>query len=109
MPTLVIHAPDARAREGKTSFEYILEKGIGDGYAIYEKDYFRLSEGSGVVLLRKDGNKRRAEGRLVRLAETGDKTPQGITRYNVYFRDMREVPYRPERLNRFGVAVIDEP
>ena len=106
MPTLVIHAPDRRAREGATSFEQILGIGIGDGYAIWPEYVSRLAEGCSIVLLRKDRNKRRAEGRFVKLDGTG-RFINGVERYNVHFRDMREVSYKPERLNRFGVALID--
>jgi len=68
--TLVIHAPDAKAREGSKSFEDILKDGVGSGYAISKKDMGRLAPGCTVVLLRKDRDRKRAEGRLVRLYPT---------------------------------------
>jgi hypothetical protein len=57
-----------------------------------------------VVLLCKDTEKR-AEGKLVKLVPTG-KTDNGIERYDVYFENIKMVPYKAERLNRNGVAVI---
>jgi len=105
--TLVIHAPDYRVKGGAKSFEAIFESGIGPGYAISQKDLSRLPPDSKVVLLRKDKNQKRAEGRLVKLVFTGGTIPQGIKRYDVHFNDRKLVPYKAERLNRFGVAVID--
>lgn len=106
MTTLVIHAPDYRVKNGEESFETILEKGRGKGYIIFPKDVSRLPLGSKVVLLRKDKNQKRAEGRLVNLPPT-TKTSKGKQRYDVHFKDMKMVPYKPVRLNRFGVAVIE--
>ena len=106
MPTLVIHAPDRRAREGATSFEQILGAGIGDGYAIWTDYVNRIYAGCTVVLLRKDKNKLRAEGRLVKFVGTG-RFINGVQRYDVHFKNMIEVPYKPERLNHYGVAVVD--
>ena len=107
MTTLVIHAPDYRVKDGAKSFEAVLADGIGKGYAISQEDTSRLPPDSTVVLLRKDRNKRRVEGRLVKLVQTGRTTPQGIKQYDVHFKDRRVVIYKPERLNRFGVAVIE--
>jgi hypothetical protein len=106
MPTLIIHASDARARKGSKSFESVLDDGIGDGYALSSDQYQRLEKGDPVVLLRKDRNKRRAEGRLVELVATGRTTPQGLQRYDVYLEDLKWVEYKPEPLNRYGVNVI---
>lgn len=107
MTTLVIHAPDRRAKSGSKSFEAVLADGIGDKYAIFQKDVGRLVSGSKVVLLRKDKEKSRAEGILLQLVDTGKKTPQGILKYNVHFKDQKVVSYKPERLNRFGISIID--
>jgi len=107
LATLVIHAPEAKAKKGAKRFEDVLADGVGVEYAIPRKDISKLLPGSTVVLLRKDKNKRRAEGVLVKLALTTNKTPQGIQRYDVHFEKRMEVLYKSERLNRFGVAVID--
>jgi hypothetical protein len=106
MPTLVIHAPDYRVKPNVKSFEAIMADGIGDGYAIFQTDKDRLHSGCTVVLLRKDRNRKRAEGRLVKLEEINRKTPQGIQRYDIYFNERKHVPYKAEKLNRYGVAVI---
>jgi len=106
MSTLVIHAPEAKVKKGSKSFEGIFKVGIGPGYAISQYDRSKLAPGSTVVLLRNDKNQRRAEGLLVRLVPS-TKTPQGIQRYDVYFEKQTVAPYKPEKLNRFGVAVID--
>ena len=105
MPTLVIHAPAGKAQqENKQSFETTFTRGVGDGYAIAQNLFSQLSPGCRVVLLCKDSEKR-AEGQLVKLFPTG-KTDNGIERYDVYFENMKMVPYKAERLNRNGVAVI---
>ena len=108
MPTLVIHAPYSKGKPGTpNSFETYLNTGIGKGYAIFPKDVRRLPTGCKVVLLRKDKNRLRAEGLLARLVPAGI-TPQGIQRYDVYFEKLTVVPYgKPEKLNHFGVAVLD--
>ena len=108
MTTLVIHAPDHRVKDSAKSFEAVLTDGIGEGYAIFQKDISRLCPDCTVVLLRKDKNKRRAEGRLVKLVRTNRKTPQGIWRYDVHSKDRKVVTYKSERLNRCGVAVIGD-
>ncbi len=105
--TLVINAP--WYRKNAPSFEAILCTGIGPGYAISKKDVNRLPPGSAVVLLRTDKNKARAEGVLIERVETTippTKTPQGIQRYDVHVEKWTVVPYKPEKINRFGVAVI---
>jgi hypothetical protein len=61
--------------------------------------------GCKVVLLSKD-QKLRAEGEFVKL-DPMTKTNNGIQRYDVHVKDFRSVPYKPERLNRNGVALID--
>jgi hypothetical protein len=109
MTTLVIHAPDARVkRTGAKSFEAVLADGIGKGYILSPREVSKLHPGCTVVLLRKDGLERRAEGRLVRPIPT-IKTPRGKQRYDVHIKDLKEVyNYKPEKLNRFGVAVIGD-
>jgi len=105
--TLVIHAPDYRVKGGAKRFEAVLKDGIGQSYAIPKSWLSKLHRGSKVVVLRKDKNKGRAEGRLVQLVPTGRTSPQGIKAYDVHIQGLKKVGYRPERLNRFGVALID--
>ncbi len=105
MAILVINAPKWRVRqENAKSFEKTFQSGIGDGYAISKNLFDQLSPMCVVVLLSKD-QKLRAEGRLIKLVPT-TKTKNGIQRYDVYIENLTMVPYRPERLNRNGVAVI---
>ena len=106
MATLIIHAPDYRVKDGAKSFEKVLADGIGEGYAIGQKYISKLPQGSKVVLLRKDRDKKRAEGTLVKLISTNRYTPQGIQRYDVHTKGLTVVPFKSERLNRFGVAII---
>ena len=56
------------------------------------------------MLLSKDERKR-AEGKLVRLVPT-IKAGNGIQRYDVHVEGLRKVPYKPEDINRNGVAVL---
>jgi hypothetical protein len=105
MPTLVLNAPAGKAeQESKRSFESTLASGIGDEYAIWRSLCVQVTPGCGVILLDKD-RERRAEGTLIRL-DAKSKTGSGIQRYDVYMKDLKIVPYKPERLNRNGVAVI---
>lgn len=118
MPSLVIHAPEYQVREGAKTFEDTFQTGIGEAYALNStiiRQVFPVGErmirpGWRVVLLCKD-RKRRAEGDLVRLEPaTKDGRPwftkNHIRRYDVYVKNFVMVPYRPEALNRNGVAVI---
>ena len=106
MPTLVISASHARARKGGKTFEAILVDGLGPGYAISRNDVVNLVPGSPVVLVRQDRSERREEGTLVmRPQYTGRNTPQGKRRYDVSIVNLREVTYRPEPIDRNGVAV----
>lgn len=104
MVTLIIHAPRAQSRAGKRSFHATLRRGVGDGYAIWKRLREMCYAGCAVVVLCKD-EERRAQGRLVRLVPN-TKTRSGIQRYDVHMKGLREVRYRPERLNRNGVAVL---
>ena len=93
MTTLIIHAPDRRVKSGAKSFEAVLADGVGVGYAISQEHAKILVPGSDVVVLRKDKNKKRAEGSLIKLVSTSRKTPQGIQRYNVHCKGLRVVAY----------------
>jgi hypothetical protein len=114
MKALVIHAPDSKVKLGAPSFATILAQGMGPGYAIPKSWIPQLPTGSKVVVLRNNkvgplSKRERAEGVLVKLGKTTippTKTPQGIQRYDVYFKDYRTVTYKPENLERWGTALI---
>jgi len=110
MVTLVIHAPDYRVKksEKRESYETIFKNGKGKNYAIYNDDAKNIKSSPNVVvvLLRKDRNKKRAEGCLIKIIETDQMTRQGIRRYDVYFKNQLEVEYKSENLNHCGVAII---
>ena len=57
------------------------------------------------MVLDKDNGKQ-AEGERVELTEV-DKTWTGMRRYDVHMRNLRMAPYKSERLNHCGVAVLD--
>lgn len=102
--TLVIHTPQYKRQ--KKPFQAVLADGVGVGYIIYECDKSKLQvPGSTVVLLAND-IERRAEGVLVKLDPT-IKADNGQQRYDIYVDKFKEVPYKPEELNRCGVAVLD--
>jgi hypothetical protein len=105
MLTLVINAPKTKVQEeNKQSFEKTFRSGIGDEYAIWSHWVPLLVTGSRVVLLSKD-EELRAEGELLELIPKS-KTGSGIQRYDVHIKNLKMVPYKPERLNRNGVAII---
>lgn len=106
MATLVMNAPSVKVQRGTIyrTFQDIFMSGTGLGYAISANLVAQLGPGSRVVLLSKDVEKR-AEGELVQLIPV-QKAGNGIQRYDVRMKNMRMVPYHPERLNKNGVAVI---
>lgn len=105
MPSLVINAPKQQVvLNNKKSFQETFGSGIGQGYAIWRTLFNQIYPGCKVVLLCKD-ERRRGEGILEKLVPT-DKTINGIQRYDVHIRDLRIVSYKPENLNRNGVAVV---
>jgi len=105
MPTLIIHAPTwAAKKSGKRNFATVMKTLIGKDYAIYNNLHARVAPGCKVVVLDKNA-KQRAEGVLDRLIPT-HKTANGIKRYDVGMKQLVSVKYRPEKLNRCGVAVI---
>ena len=117
MPSLVINAPEYQlGREDTMSFDDTFKKGMGKGYALNKTILRQLSPvemirpGWRVVLLSKD-RKLRAEGKLVKIEPAMKDgrpwiTKNYIRRYNIYIENFEMVPYRPEELNRNGVAVI---
>lgn len=109
MTTLVISAPDYRVKDGAESFETIIEKGRGKGYAIWEKWAKKIRPGWTVILLRADKNKKRAEGILAReLVGTGQYV-NGVQRYDIHIKGLAIVPFKKEvNFNYYGVAVIGD-
>jgi hypothetical protein len=108
MATLFIHAPYKKAPPcGRYSFEYIYKTGIGEGYAIERKWEGIIKPGWSVVLLRCDKDKKRAEGILRELEQTGIYVT-GRQRYNVHIAGLKKVPFKKEvKFNHYGVALID--
>lgn len=112
MPSLIIHAPEHQlGREDTKSFSDTFNTRIGKAYALNSKIHSQISLGCRVVLLCKD-KKLRAEGELDKLilAKTKDDKPwvtkNHIKRYDVHVKNFKMVSYRPEALNRNGVAII---
>ena len=111
MPTLVIHAAAWAVREGRTSFDQIVESRIGDGYAISRTRYPELWANDGrvplgwTVAVLDKAHKRRAEGRLRDIVADG-VTRNGRRRYNVHTGVFHKVDYRPQSLDRCGVTVV---
>jgi hypothetical protein len=104
MKTLVLHAPSWRENEeGAKSFPEMLRTCRGDGYAIASTLYSQIRPGCPVVVLNKE-RRLRAVGTLIKLEAAG-KTGSGMQRYNVYIQNLVPVDYRPEAINRCGVAV----
>ena len=105
MPTLVIHAPAWAARAlGRRNFATVLRTGTGRNFAIANNLRLRIAAGCKVVVLDKN-TRQRAEGVLALLTPTA-KTASGIQRYDVVMNHLAPVVYKPEKLNRCGVAVI---
>ena len=105
--TLVIGARDSKAKkQGKTPFSKIFTTGIGPRYAIYNDYISKLRLGFSTVVLLDRDKKKRAEGLLTKL-ERIEKAGNGVWQYNVHVKKWTEVPYKPESLNRCGVALID--
>ena len=106
---LVISAPHSKAVSGYDyrSFEGIFSSGIGPTYIISDYDRRQLPTGSKIVILDNDYEKR-AEAQLTRFS-FAEMAGNGQARYNVHVVNPKMVPYKKERLNRNGVAIIDDP
>jgi len=107
MPTLYLSAP--RNKDAATAlhknFSTILASGKGPEYAIARRWVTQLKNGMKVVIFNR-ADQRQAEGLLIAVNLTGQKTPQGILRYDVIIRGLREAPFsNPPAVDRFGVAV----
>jgi hypothetical protein len=111
MPTLVINAPRYQAKnqpKSKRSFSKTIEIGIGKGYALNSKILPRVQKASKVIVLDKSAQNE-ATGLIDKINSTGQKTGNGILRYDIYMSKLeRSKNYRHGcvPLNRNGVAII---
>ncbi len=108
MKTLFLSAPkDKDAASGlHRTFNIIFENHVGPEYAIYGNLVGQIITGMKVVLFERI-DKRQAEGFVAAVNQTGHKTGGGISRYDVFIRDLHEVQYTdPPHVNRCGVAVL---
>jgi hypothetical protein len=103
---LILHAPHQRENALKSSFEEIIQSHIAKGFAINSKLHALTKTNMKVVVLRKDRLLRRAEGRLVNIVATGNKTGNGIPRYDIRIANLKQCKYEPEKLNRNGVNIV---
>jgi hypothetical protein len=88
------------------TFSSILINHVGPEYAIYGNLVGQIIPGMKVVLFERIG-RRQAEGVVASLNPSGNKTAQGISRYNVVIRNLHEVHYtNPPHVNRCGVAIV---
>jgi hypothetical protein len=109
MPTLFLSAPKIKTQHGSAfyrTFDTILLNGVGPDYGIYSNLIGQVHSGMRVVVFDRDV-RRSAEGVVVNYVPT-TKAGNGVQRYNVNIRDLREVSYtntNPPRVNYFGVAI----
>jgi len=82
----------------------MLSSGFAAGYILSEKDVAQVNTGCDVILLDKEKEKR-AAGQLKKLKKA-EKAGNGQQRYDVYFEHREQVPYKSERLNKNGVAIV---
>lgn len=110
MKNLVIHHPvDKVICQGKKSFANCMKTMVGEGFAISKANVAALKAGDNVIVLcSSKGYERRAEGQLEKLVHSG-KTGSGLKRYDVFIKDLIEVPYHRSdfgKLNHNGVAIF---
>lgn len=107
--TLVIGAPQRMVTSGDdfSSFERMFMSGVGPTYIISDSEREQLPIGCKVVIL-DNVYEKRAEAQLTGFSKA-EMAGNGQQRYNVHFVNPKMVPYKKERLNRSGVAVIDDP
>lgn len=108
MPILVLHAPHAKAiSDNSRTFQSILDKGVGEEYAIYASLAAQINPRCHVIVFSKD-DRTQAEGTLIKL-DPQCKTTNGIQTYDVHIESLQTVDYRGDdiRLNRCGVALLD--
>jgi hypothetical protein len=108
MTTLYLSAPIDKnsATALHKDFATIVAESKGPEYAIARKWLPLILPGMKAVVFNRPSQKR-AEGTVVSVTPTGQKTPQGILRYDVFLRDVAEVRYiDPPGVDRFGVSVV---
>jgi len=107
MPTLFLSAPKIKTQHGSgfyRTFDTILLNGVGPDYGIYSNLIGQVHSGMRVVVFDRDVQPC-AEGVVVNYVKT-KKAGNGVQRYNVNIRNLKEVPYvYPPRVNYFGVAI----
>jgi len=106
MPTLVINAPSYQVKaHSKRSFSQTMRTGIGDDYALNSKILPRALRAKDVILLDKSA-RRKAVGKITKIATTGAMTGNGVPRFDIHMSDLKECEFKPESLNRNGVSII---
>ena len=109
MPTLFLSAPKVKTQHGSgfyRTFDTILLNSVGPDYGISSNLIVQVYSGMRVVVFDRDVQ-RCAEGLVVNCVPTM-KAGNGVQRYNVNIRDLKEVSYAitsPPKVNHFGVAI----
>jgi hypothetical protein len=106
---LVINAPHSKSVSGYDfrSFEKIFSSGVGPTYIVSDYDREQLPAGSKVIIIDNEYEKR-AEAQLAEFT-FAEMAGNGQARYDVHLVNPKMVPYKKERLNRNGVAIVDDP
>ena len=108
MPTLFLSAPKIKTQQGAgfyRTFDTILLSGVGPDYGIYANLIGQVYSGMPVVVFDRDV-KRCAEGVVVNYVPT-KKAGNGVQRYHINIRNLKEMPYRnPPKVSHFGVAIF---
>jgi hypothetical protein len=102
--TLYLSTPSRKEKQGSTKFEKTKLTGIGSKFWIKATSVKKLSKGMPVVVLRRDVNKSRAEGVLIKWVQSGltrHDPPQ--PRYDLFVDQFIKVePYvRPALIGTF--------
>jgi len=105
---LVLLAPKRRA--DATTFEYMVQAGVCDGYAFTKAQLAQVKVGDQVALLRRDGDRRRADGMIAAIVPSQQgRAKNGLTRFDVKIKGFAEVPSAPDTFGKFprtGVKVL---
>jgi hypothetical protein len=107
MPTLYLSAPKDKdtASALHRDFNTIRASKVGPEYAIARKWLQQIVPGMRVVVFNR-ADRMQAEGSVGAVNPTGQRTAQGLLRYNVIIRDWADVSYNyPPQVDRFGVSV----
>jgi hypothetical protein len=104
--TLVLHAPEYQVTmNSKRSFSQTIATGIGDHYALNCNILPQAQNAKTVIILDKT-SRQKATGDITRIVPTNSITGNGIRRFDIHVANLRECEYKPERLNRNGVAIV---